>query len=92
MVEEINPDAVAIAAQLDAERKQGNLRGFVNADTLKLYLTFDRPLHGMPILIKANIGTADKMSTTGNLGMLISIGNTNASSWIVCFVWCKDTS
>ena len=29
MVEEINPDALAIAAQLDAERKAGKLRGFV---------------------------------------------------------------
>ncbi len=70
MVEEINPDALAIAAQLDVERKQGKLRGFVTLVVLELSLTIYRPLHGMPILIKANIGTADKMSTTGNRGTL----------------------
>ena len=46
---EINPDAIAIARSLDAERKAGKLRG---------------PLHGIPILIKENIDTADKMQTT----------------------------
>lgn len=46
----------------------------------------------MPILIKANIGTADKMSTTGNLGIQDPIGNTNAFSWVFCFVWCEATS
>src|SRR3954463_5667002 len=47
---ELNPDALAIAAQLDAERKSGKVRG---------------PLHGIPMLIKDNIDTADKMHTTG---------------------------
>jgi amidase len=42
---ETNPDALAIADRLDAERKQGKVRG---------------PMHGIPILLKANIGTADK--------------------------------
>lgn len=46
---ELNPDALAIADQLDAERKAGKLRG---------------PLHGIPVLIKDNIDTADKMMTT----------------------------
>jgi amidase len=46
---EINPDALSIAAVLDEERKKGKLRG---------------PLHGIPILIKDNINTADKMQTT----------------------------
>ena len=46
---EVNPDALAIAAALDAERKAGKVRG---------------PLHGVPILVKDNIGTADRMSTT----------------------------
>ena len=46
---ETNPDALAIAAQLDAERKAGKLRGL---------------LHGIPILIKDNIATGDKMLTT----------------------------
>src|SRR5215471_3253498 len=46
---ELNPDATAIAAQLDAERKSGRVRG---------------PLHGIPVVIKDNIDTADKMHTT----------------------------
>lgn len=46
---EINPDARVIAEQMDRERKEGKLRG---------------PLHGIPILVKDNIDTADKMMTT----------------------------
>ncbi len=46
---QINPDAIEIARQLDAELKAGNKRG---------------PLHGIPILLKDNIDTHDKMSTT----------------------------
>jgi amidase len=46
---EINPDALAIADQLDRERRDGKVRG---------------PLHGIPILLKDNIETADKMQTT----------------------------
>jgi len=56
---ELNPDAVAIAAQLDAERKAGKIRG---------------PLHGIPVLIKDNIDTADKMHTTaGSLALADNI-------------------
>lgn len=52
---EINPEAAAIAEALDQERKQGGLRG---------------PLHGIPILIKDNIDTADRMTTTaGSLAL-----------------------
>lgn len=52
---EINPDALNIAKGLDDERKSGKTRG---------------PLHGIPILIKDNIDTADKMQTTaGALAM-----------------------
>jgi amidase len=52
---EINPDALEIADTLDAERKAGKVRG---------------PLHGIPILIKDNIDTADKMQTTaGSLAL-----------------------
>lgn len=55
---EINPDAVAIARSLDEERKNGKVRG---------------PLHGIPVLIKDNIDTADKMQTTA--GALALEGN-----------------
>src|SRR5260370_42653236 len=46
---ELNPDAAAIAEALDRERKEKGPRG---------------PLHGIPILIKDNIDTADRMKTT----------------------------
>jgi amidase len=53
---EINPDAVSIAEALDRERKEKGARG---------------PLHGIPILIKDNIDTADRMMTTaGSLALL----------------------
>jgi amidase len=53
---EINPEATAIADAMDQERKQGRLRG---------------PLHGIPILIKDNVATADRMMTTaGSLALL----------------------
>jgi amidase len=55
---EINPDALKIAESLDRERKAGKLRG---------------PLHGIPVLIKDNINTADKMMTTA--GSLALKGN-----------------
>ena len=52
---ELNPDAVSIARQLDVERKNGKVRG---------------PLHGIPVLIKDNIDTADRMHTTaGSLAL-----------------------
>ena len=53
---EINPDALALADAVDKERAAGKVRG---------------PLHGIPILIKDNIDTADKMMTTaGSLALL----------------------
>lgn len=53
---EINPDALAISDQMDKERKKGKIRG---------------PLHGIPVLIKDNIDTADKMHTTaGSLALV----------------------
>jgi amidase len=55
---EVNPDALVIADALDAERKQKGPRG---------------PLHGIPILIKDNIATADKMETTA--GSLALVGS-----------------
>ena len=52
---ETNPDAEAIAAELDRERAAGRSRG---------------PLHGIPILLKDNIGTADRTTTTaGSLAL-----------------------
>jgi amidase len=55
---EINPDAEKIADAMDAERKAGKVRG---------------PLHGIPVLIKDNIDTADAMMTTA--GSLALLGN-----------------
>ncbi len=53
---ETNPDALSIADSLDQERKAGRLRG---------------PLHGIPVLIKDNIDTADRMMTTaGSLALV----------------------
>ena len=83
---ELNPDAEAIAAALDRERKEGRVRG---------------PLHGIPILIKDNIDTQDRMMTTaGSLALLgakpfqdafvakklrdagaVILGKTNLSEW-----------
>ncbi len=52
---EVNPDAIAIARALDGERKAKGPRG---------------PLHGLPVLIKDNIDTGDKMQTTaGSLAL-----------------------
>jgi amidase len=83
---EVNPDALAIADSLDAERKNGRLRG---------------PLHGIPVLIKDNIDTGDRMMTTaGSLALAtapaphdafivtklraagaVILGKTNLSEW-----------
>jgi amidase len=55
---ETNPNAVAIAQQLDNERRHGHVRG---------------PLHGIPILVKDNIATDDNMETTaGSLALVHS--------------------
>jgi amidase len=83
---ELNPDAFALAEQLDAERSSKGGRG---------------PLHGIPVLIKDNIDTADRMSTTaGSLALVgskppedsfvvkqlrkagaVILGKTNLSEW-----------
>ena len=61
---EVNPDAVAIAVAMDKELKAGKNRG---------------PLHGIPVLIKDNIDTADKMQTTaGSLAMAGNIASKDA--------------
>ena len=52
---ELNPDAIDIARRRDAERRRGRTRG---------------PLHGLPVLVKDNIDTGDRMLTTaGSLSM-----------------------
>src|ERR1041385_1343013 len=83
---ELNPDALAIADDLDKERKAGHVCG---------------PLHGIPILIKDNIDTGDRMLTTaGSLALVgqsaprdayiveklresgaVILGKTNLSEW-----------
>ena len=83
---EINPDALAIADALDAERRAKGPRG---------------PLHGVPVLIKENIDTGDRMMTTaGSLALegshpahdafvaarlreagAVILGKTNLSEW-----------
>jgi amidase len=64
LVIELNPDALDIAAKLDDERKSKGPRG---------------PLHGIPVLIKDNIGTADRMMTTaGSLALEGSIPEKDA--------------
>lgn len=53
---ELNPDALTIAAQRDQERSLGQVRG---------------PLHGVPVLLKDNIQTADSMQTSaGSLALV----------------------
>jgi amidase len=83
---ELNPDAPAIAAERDAERQAGKMRG---------------PLHGVPLLIKDNVDTGDRMQTTaGSLALAgapaardahlvtrlrdagaVILGKTNLSEW-----------
>lgn len=83
---ELNPDALAVAKSLDAERKAGRVRG---------------PLHGIPIMLKDNIPSGDRMTTTAGSLMMegqrvaqdatmvrrlreagaVLLGKTNLSEW-----------
>jgi amidase len=83
---ELNPDALSVADGLDAERRDGRVRG---------------PLHGIPVLLKDNLDTADRMETTaGSLALVgqrpprdahvaarlreagaVILGKTNLSEW-----------
>jgi amidase len=58
---EVNPDALEIAESLDSERAAGHVRG---------------PLHGLPVLVKDNIDTGDRMQTTA--GSLALVGSSVA--------------
>jgi amidase len=61
---EVNPEAIALAKMMDLEMKSGKSRG---------------PLHGIPILIKDNIDTGDKMQTTaGSLALAGNIASADA--------------
>jgi amidase len=61
---ELNPDALSIADELDKERKNGKIRG---------------KMHGIPVLIKDNIDTADKMMTTaGSIALEGNIASNDA--------------
>jgi len=64
---EINPDARSIADAMDAERRAGRVRG---------------PLHGIPILLKDNISTADRMLTTAG-SLALAGAPASADSFIV---------
>ena len=57
---EVNPDALAMATQMDTERKAGRVRG---------------PLHGIPVVIKDNIATGDRMKTSAGSLALASIAS-----------------
>jgi amidase len=65
---EINPDALKIAAKLDKEFKKGKIRS---------------PLHGIPVLIKDNIDTADKMKTTAGSIALMSAPTPTNDAFVV---------
>ncbi|HWQ13688.1 MAG TPA: amidase family protein, partial [Roseiflexaceae bacterium] len=85
-VVEVNPEAPAIAAALDEERRVGRVRG---------------PLHGIPLLLKDNIATGDRLHTTAGAAALLEahadrdatvaarlraagaviLGKTNMSEW-----------
>ncbi len=54
----VNPRAAEVAAELDAERAAGNVRG---------------PLHGIPVVVKDNYDTADMPTTAGTLGLATSV-------------------
>ncbi|HXW08817.1 MAG TPA: amidase [Vicinamibacterales bacterium] len=61
---EVNPDALAIADALDRERRAGRVAG---------------PLHGIPVVVKDNIDTADRMTTTaGSLALEGSLAQRDA--------------
>lgn len=65
---EINPDALGIAEQMDKERKNGKVRS---------------QMHGIPVVIKDNIDTADKMKTTAGSLALVDAPTPKQDAFIV---------
>ncbi len=65
---EINPDAIAIAEKMDRERKKGKIRSM---------------MHGIPVLIKDNIDTADKMKTTAGSLALVNAPTPKDDAFVV---------
>ena len=65
---EINPDAIAIAEQMDTERAEGTVRS---------------RMHGVPVLIKDNIDTADKMKTTAGSLALVNAPTPKQDAYVV---------
>ncbi len=65
---EVNPDAVAIARQRDRERRNRMVKG---------------PLHGIPVVVKDNIDTADKMKTTAGSLALVDAPTPKQDAFIV---------
>jgi amidase len=65
---EVNPDALRIAMQMDQERKRGKVRSM---------------MHGIPVLIKDNIDTADKMKTTAGSFALVGAPTPKRDAFVV---------
>ena len=63
-VRHLDPHARAQAAKLDAERAAGHLRG---------------PLHGIPVLLKDNVGTTDEPTTAGSIALAGNVPKSNAT-------------
>jgi amidase len=65
---ETNPDALKIAEEMDRERKRGKVRSL---------------MHGIPVLIKDNIDTADRMKTTAGSLALVNAPTPERDAFIV---------
>ena len=65
---ETNPDALTIAIELDKERKAGKVRS---------------ALHGIPVLLKDNVDTADRMKTTAGSLALVDAPTPRADAFLV---------
>lgn len=65
-IAQLNPDAVPDAIERDRERQDGYIRGLVTSPRMRTHSDdCNRPLHGVPILLKDTFATLDSMDTTG---------------------------